>query len=125
MLYKRILLTEICRKGKISKENMFYHLVSDAEIKIDKFNYPDSVFFFKNNKVLFKQNSKSNKFWYRYHSYWLVFINEFGMGYNEIQSFTKNMVKKHFKMRVSTPQTFAEPTFYAVEKYFKMKTLTL
>ena|SRR3970040_1586539 len=99
--YHRKLLTE---KYPIKKEDRFLELIDDLEIKIDKKIYPKSTFFFKGDVLLFEQDSKNDTFWCNYYEIWSVFGKEYHMKYEEIQSFIKNMMERHFKMKVFTPQ---------------------
>ena len=73
-------------------------LIDDLEIKVDEEKYPYSIFFFKEDKLLFEQDSRSDVFWCNYDKIWSVFEKEYHMKYEEIQSFIKDMMEKHLKM---------------------------
>ena len=119
--YHRKLLIE---KYPIKKEDRFLELIDDLEIRIDEEKYPESIFFFKDEKFYFEQDSKNDKFWCDYNKIWSVFQIEYNMTYYKIQSFIKDMVEKHFKMKVSTPANGADILHIVMEKHFKMKVST-
>ena len=110
------------------KEDLFLFLMEGTVSKIDEKEYPDYIFLFKGDKILFDfykiQDEKNGHFWCSYQHYWSVFENEYGLNYTEVQEFTKDMVEKHFKMKVLTPLGGLDNLSLQVEKHFKMKVLT-
>ena len=88
---------------KPSKEQIFLDLWNGCTIKFDFEKYPEKIFLMKNDKVIFEQDHKNGRLWCNYNRVWLIFEKEFGMKYDDIQSFIKNMVEKHFKLWVLTP----------------------
>ena len=110
------------------KEDLFLFLMEGTVSKIDEKEYPDYIFLFKGDKILFDfykiQDEKNGHFWCSYQHYWSVFENEYGLNYTEVQEFTKDMVEKHFKMKVLTPSKAEDWKLFLVEKHFKMKVLT-
>ena len=117
--YKKRLLLE---KYPLSKEDLFFGITNDLEIKIDNEKYPDYIFYFNgDNKSVFHYNFKSGDFYCSHSLYWLIFEGEYGLNYGDIQSFTKNMVEKHFKLEEITPEKLNSIPAVLVEEHFKLK----
>lgn len=98
-LYKNRLLLE---KYPLPKEHVFIDLIQDLEVRCDFEEYPYSIFFFKNNEYCFeilKSEEKDFGYFYCSHKhYWSIFEKEYNMNYNEVQDFTNDMFKEHFKI---------------------------
>ena len=111
----KIQLPKIRRKMLVEKrlskerqmEDLFLHLCEGLEIREDRNRYPNSIFLMKNGEVWFEiekeQNEKNGKFWCSFEKYWSVFEKKLRLNYTEIQSFTKDMVERHFKLSGLTP----------------------
>ncbi len=105
------------------KEKLFLELIDGFEWKFYLNQYPKSLFGFKDDVCLFEiynenglnqqksiasyrfgfeQDFKNASFMFNHDMVWSVFESKFYMSYSETQSFMKNMVEKHFKMRVVT-----------------------
>ena len=95
------LKAQIAELEKITPEERFLELIDGMTVKIDKDKYPDSIFFFKGDKCYLEL--ENSRLWVRYAEIWQVFEVEFGMSYDEVQSFIKSQVEQHFKMRGVTP----------------------
>lgn len=115
---RRILLLEKCPNGTLSKENMFYHLVSDVEIKIDKNQYPNSIFFFKRDAVLFEQDLKYDYLWCNYDLYWEIFEEIYKINYKEIELLTAKMFEKYFKIKTLNIDEFNDEFNYEIKQHF-------
>ena len=90
------LKAQIAELEKITPEQRFLELIDGMTVKIDKDKYPDSTFFFKGDKYYLE--IQKSRLWVRYAEIWQVFKVEFGMQYDEIQSFIKDQMEQHFKM---------------------------
>ena len=112
-------------KNMDEKEKLFLDLIDGFEWKCDLNQYPNSLFGFKNGVWLFEicindglnqkkiianyrfgfeQDLKNANVWFHYYEIWSVFESKFDMKHDDIQSFMKCMVEKHFKMRGITPR---------------------
>lgn len=118
--FKRKLLLE---KYPLRKEDMFLEITNDFCIKSDEETYPDTLFFFVCNRNIFQYELTTGNFYCSFHFYWSIFEKEYELNYNEIQSFTKNMVEKHFKLKELIPILLKNHDFKRVEEHFKTKKL--
>ena len=74
--------------------------------KVDKGfsdDYPQSIFFSLNGKLLFEQDDKNDRFWVSHDDIWFVLINKYGLNYNDCQEIIKNMVWNTLKLKVNPP----------------------
>jgi hypothetical protein len=85
-------------------EQWFKSLLNGLKIEIND-NEPDSVFYKKNDKVLFElhQNSEKKYFYCDYDLVWSVFNNKYNLNNVETQAFIKSMVEQHLKLSEVTP----------------------
>lgn len=86
-----------------TKEDRFYELIQGLTPKWDKVNYPDSIFYFKGDKLMFEYNQKTEYVWVRYTDFWEIFEVEYKLDYQEVKYFLKGMLEKHFKWKRVTP----------------------
>ena len=79
-------------------ENLFHTLTKDLVIKTDEKEYPESIFFFNNNDLIFEYSYKSKyRFFYcDYEKYWAIFYKKFKFNYIQVKEITKDMVENHF-----------------------------
>lgn len=101
--YKNRILLE---KWPMSKEDMFFELIQDLEIKVDKEEHLGLIAFFKNKEVWFEiwKDSKKEKYFFycSYYRVWEVFEKEYKLNYVEIQSFIKDFIKNGSKSNCFT-----------------------
>ena len=92
-------------------EKLFLELahLDELEIKFDFIEYENDLYYFYNKNVLFDQYKKSGRFYINYDKIWSIFGSKFNLKYNDIQSITKKMVERHFKLKDIT-------TWYFVRK---------
>lgn len=105
---------ELCEpeEGKVefakTKEERFADLISGIDIsspKTDFDKYPNTLFWFdKDGNCICEYNFKNKQFWFNYYKIWSVFEDEFSMGSNEIEDFTKIQVEYHFKIKDVTTE---------------------
>ena len=72
-------------------------------IQFENDNYPDSIFYKKDEVILFEQNLKSERLWCHVEHYWSFFKEEIGLKYSEIQELTRGMVGTHLNYKELTP----------------------
>ena len=116
------LKAQIAELEKITSEQRFLELIDGMTIKIDKDKYPGLTFFFKGDTCYLE--IQKSILWVRYAEIWQVFEVEFGMKYDEIQSFIKDQMEQHFKMRGATPEAYPKDYGYLMEQHFKMRGAT-
>ena len=75
-------------------------------------DYPNSIFYEKNGKVVMEQDKKSKFFWFDYREFWKFFQSIFSMEDEEIEVLLKIWLEETFKLRGYTPQ-FAVNTQYS------------
>jgi hypothetical protein len=85
-------------------------------------NYPNSIFYRKNGKILFE--IEESIIWCDYRDVWSVFEKTYSMKYAEIQSLITSRLETSFKMNGLTPCAGLEPPSQLLETSFKMKRLT-
>lgn len=95
------LKAELAKLEKVAPEKRFLELMDRMTIRIYHDKYPDSVFFFKDDKWMVE--IVKSIAWFRYSGFWDVFEGEFSMQSNDVQQFLRDMLKKHFKMKGLTP----------------------
>ena len=109
-------------------EEWFQKEILDKVVKkVDEEKYPNSVFYFIDDKCFFEffyQDEKNTEFWVRYKDCWKVFYDKFNFNYTETQQFIKTMVEEHFKMRSTTPNQLKNRSHLVVEEQFKMRSTT-
>ena len=82
----------------------FKDLLNQMEMKEDRKKYPDSIYFFIDNKVVMEQDEKNERLWVDYKKIWSFFHSEFNLNWLETSHLIKGMVEEHFKMRSFTPR---------------------
>jgi hypothetical protein len=116
------LKAQIAELEKITPEQRFLELIDGMTVKIDKDKYPGSIFFFKDDKCCLEL--ENSILWVRYAEIWQVFEVEFGMKYDEIQSFIKDQMEQHFKMRGVTTVNLGLSLRCSMGQHFKMRGVT-
>jgi hypothetical protein len=91
-------LLAVINAPEVTPEQRFLQLMEGLTVKINKVNYPDSIFYFRNGEFMFE--IENDKAFLNYELFWGVFENEFNMDYTHIKDFTRSMLKEHFKMKV-------------------------
>jgi len=73
--------------------------------QIETEDWPDYIFFMKDGKVIFDYNKENGDVGISKDKIWLFLQNFFGMEYREIQDLTKEWIKEHYKLGVTTTST--------------------
>ena len=98
---------------------------SSGQLEIVKSEeYPNSVFFRKNGKVVMEQDKKSKYFYFDYEEIWSFFELFFDLGYGQIQEVLRYWLEKTFKLESYTPVTSILQTRIILEKTFKLESYT-
>jgi hypothetical protein len=90
------------KNKQVSAEDTFLKMWNGCETRFD-FSKSESVFLLKNNEVWFEQDLKYGYLWCHHVKIWSVFETEFGMNYEQIQAFIKDLLERRFKLGSLTP----------------------
>ena len=107
----------------MTPERRFKELCQNLTIKIDEYNYPDRIFWFRDSNCIFDYNKENGYFWVNYVLVWSVFESEFGLNYDQIKGLIKGSVEEHFKLKDVTPYRYKLSPHSMVEEHFKLKIL--
>ena len=98
--------------------------LDELEIKFDFIEYEDYIHYFYNESMLFVQDKKKGWFYMNYDKIWSIFKTKFKLNYGDIQSITKKIVEKHFKLNDITTVQHTIYELILVEKHFKLSNIT-
>ncbi len=112
------------RNNIISAEQRFLEMWNGCIQNFDFEKNPNRIFLLKNNGIWFQQDLKNDILWCDYNKVCSVFEKEYGMKYNEIQSFIKDILERRFKLGYLTPVKFLYLTSKPLERRFKLGYLT-
>jgi len=94
------------KKGRIKpEERWFIDILYDLKGYISD-KYPDSIFYKKNNEILFKYDSKTGYFYCDYDDIWLIFQSKYHINYKQISELIKDKVEEHLKLKNVTPMYY-------------------
>ena len=79
------------------------NIFEGVHIKLHLKEYPNSVFFFKEDKFWMEYDWKYENLWCRCEDFWEVLRKENGWEYAEVQAFIKKQVEERFKLKGVTP----------------------
>jgi len=107
-------------------EKLFLELahLDELDIKFDFIEYKNYIFYFYNETELFDQYKKSRDFYINNNEIWSFFKTKYSLTYNDIQSITKDLVERHFKLKYITTFTSSGMMLNGVERHFKLKYIT-
>ena len=110
--------------NKVGSSWMNQNFSSDELEIVKSEEYPDSIFFKKNGKVVMEQNKKNMNFWFDYDNIWSFFESFFGMKYEKIQEVLNYWLEETFKLEGYTP-LFDDIRFMErLEETFKLEGYT-
>ena len=66
-------------------------------------DYPNSIFYKKNGKVVMERDKKNKDFWFDYDEIWSFFESFFGFNYEEIQVVLTKWLEETLKLKGYTP----------------------
>ena len=81
----------------LKEERFFIETLTGCKKETRKVS-PNSIFFKKDDMVLFEQDNESKLFWCDYFKFWGILENEFKFNRHEIQSFMNVMMRKHLNL---------------------------
>jgi hypothetical protein len=113
-------LNTIISQPEKTKEQRFFELFNGLQLKFDFEKYRDRLFFFRGDEVWLIYDLKDKYLWVL-HEKWEVFENEYSMDYDEIQTFIKNMVERHFNLKGVEPRPILFTRAFTVERHFNLK----
>ena len=87
-------------------------------------DYPNSIFYRKNGKVVMEQDKKTKRFWFSYSEIWSFFESFFSMEFKEIQGLLKIWLEEAFKLKGYTPQVAHPQPLWELDEAFKLKGYT-
>ena len=96
-----VLGTEINPLSKKVKEFIDYKL--DGLIQFESNNYPNNIFYKKDDIILFRQDLKNERLLCSYKHYWSFFKEEIGLNNDEITGLIKALVGTHLNCKQFTP----------------------
>jgi len=85
-------------KAYYNKKRLFLFLIEGYEI--DEINYPDSIFYDKEDKCIMEYNTKTEIFWLGYNLIWSVFESKYGLNHQQINKLLIPILEEHFKCKV-------------------------
>ena len=75
-------------------------------IQFESDEYPDHLFYRKDDIILFDRDLKNKRLWCSRHHYWSFFNKEIGLNYDEIQELTKYFIGTHLNCKEFTVHAF-------------------
>lgn len=94
------------------------NIFEGLHIKLDLKRYPNSVFFFKGDRICMEYHWRIGYFACREEGFWNVLETENRWNHGEVQAFINEQVKKHFKVKsIMVWCTVAEGPMM-IEKHF-------
>jgi len=87
-------------------------------IKLDLKRYPNSIFFFKGERLWMEYDRRYKKLWCR-GEFLEVLERKNKLDYLEVQAFIKGQVEQHFKLKGITLTKIGGEQFQQEEQHFK------
>lgn len=94
------------------------NIFEGTHIKLDLKEYPNSVFFFKEDKFWMEYDWETKELWCRWESFWEVLEIENEWKYEGVEAFIKGQVEQRFKGKGITPIDCGASFKSVVEKHF-------
>ena len=96
----------------------FLRLIEGCEIKVDFEKYPNSIFYFKNDKYMLEYNIKNEDFWISYPNIWSILVSELDYNYQKIKDLITSILEQHFKQKVVTTKDLLFSVEHTLEQHF-------
>jgi hypothetical protein len=119
----KIIITE-SKLHKVAIKWMNLNFSPDQLEVIEHPDYPNSIFYRKNGKVVMEQDKKNERFWFDYEDIWSFFKSFFGMEYQEIREVLRHWLDEDFKLRGYTPFSLSPASRYVLDEDFKLRGYT-
>ena len=88
---------------EIGKKYLLLSMLDGCEVKLVDRHYGDSIFYVKNDKILFQQDTKNKYFYVRYEDVWSIFESKYNMKFEQIQTFIIDTLDEVVKLHGHTP----------------------
>ena len=92
------------KKSRLSPAEKFLYSIFWNLKEYYSNKHPDSVFYKKDDEILFEYDKKNNFFWYHYDKIWLVLDSNYDLNYQETKELIKDVVWKVLKLKEVTPK---------------------
>lgn len=102
------------------KDALFLSIIDGYEIKVSK-EYPENIFYTKNDKVLINYNFISKYVLINYDLIWSVFESKFDLKFQETIDILTIMLLTHLELKGTTP--FID-LFFLNRTHLKLKVIT-
>ena len=112
------------QKEKIALNWMNKNYSPDQLEVVESPEYPDSIFYKKNGKVVMEQDREYKEFYFDYDEIWTFFKSIFSMENNEIQGLLKIWLEETFKLEGYTPHFYSFNHLAGLEETFKLEGYT-
>ena len=126
-ILRDIKISEVLNKELNPLTNKVKEFIDDkleGLIQFESDNYPDSIFYKKDEVILFELDLKNGCLWCSNQHYWSFFRNETSLNYGEIQELTKALVGTHLNCKQFTPQQHLLQLFSWVGTHLNCKQFT-
>ena len=100
------------------------NIFEGVHIKLHLKEYPNSVFFFKEDKFWMEYDWKYKNLWCRCEDFWEVLKRENNWGHGEVRAFIRSQLEQHFKLKDVTPGVASANRRMSLEEHFKLKNVT-
>lgn len=111
-------------KDEITPKQFLLDLIGNKwVVEIDKKKYLNSVFYFKDDSLLFELEKSDEVLylWYSYSKIWNPISTKFSLNYEQTQQLIKETVEEHFNLRDVTPNARRYKTIRKVEEHFNLR----
>jgi hypothetical protein len=102
----------------MTPEENFKEICNGLVIKTDFEEFPNSLFFFKENKFYFELFLPTEDLWCSFRNVWQIFYVKYGMGYAETRDLIKYHTQQYFGLRTVFPQIIEQGNPCRIEVYF-------
>lgn len=82
-------------------EIKFLDLIDNLEFRIDNKKYPNCLFWFRDEKLVFHYDDDFKELYCNYKNYWKYFDKEYNLDYDSIQVFTYRMFNKYIFLLIN------------------------
>ena len=105
------------------EERFILNILNNLEEYTHK-DFPTSIFYKKDNVLLFEWEQKTGYFWCDDLNFWLILKSKYNLKYDEIKTLVKYMVEEHLIKKDITPIFWNTKSFIMVEEHLIKKDIT-
>jgi hypothetical protein len=88
---------------------------------VESEDYPDSIFYKKDGKVVMEQGNKNKYFYFDYNDIWSFFESFFGMKYEQVQEVLRYWLEETLKLEGYRPHRGSFKADYELDETLKLK----